>query len=643
MKKKILTRTVATIPMDDQHRKTIIDAINDGSGETALESKLEQEVKERKEAVAKVDKKIVDLKTQVDGKITGDVAAEAALREAADKVLEKKIDDHVADANDRYLSKKAGGTVEEDVTFNKKVSAAELDVTDAMGTMKFTGLGIAKTGAVGDAVPTGTNKWLPVGKANGVASLDASGNVPLEQLGNVDNHLFEIVSALPTDVANINTKHIYLVISDPKKSNDTYSEYIYTGDTSLDYDASKWEKFGTFKKEVDLTDYAHLSIENTFTANNNFAAGLKSDTIASIATDNTFLLNGTGLTVTNGADTLTATPTNVKNKYFDMTNRRLIYRPEYGKAIKLENFTIGDENDFSYIKLLNLQVGTNTTRGTVVLTDTELRLRTTNYNSTVEISKDRVYVQNDGKNVFTATGTGLKFGEDMGTELVPSANNSFYKVGGEYNAVDNVTGYLVPMAYDGTALKVDNKYLNVAANFADAKDTDLLTKADITTAMSQYISAKNPVITSMLSVRLDPTDKFGCEIHNNILFFTRRSNPNESLAEYATSGVYLKDKTTKDLLTGQKTVAHIGTTADSENYTMVCPIKDGLVPVDYIPVIDNSKYVAATTQQLGAVKVAQFTKIPVAEVTALTVDDKINKLLDALVAAGIIVVSDATA
>lgn len=41
------------------------------------------------------------------------------------------------------------------------------------------------------------------GKANGIASLDAGGNVPLSQLGNLDTTFFEIVTELPTDIRNI--------------------------------------------------------------------------------------------------------------------------------------------------------------------------------------------------------------------------------------------------------------------------------------------------------------------------------------------------------------------------------------------------------------------------------------------------------
>ncbi len=38
-----------------------------------------------------------------------------------------------------------------------------------------------------------------------------------------------------------------------------YKEYIYTGDTSATYDASKWEKLGDFRATVDLAEYAKKS------------------------------------------------------------------------------------------------------------------------------------------------------------------------------------------------------------------------------------------------------------------------------------------------------------------------------------------------------------------------------------------------
>lgn len=98
-----------------------------------------------------------------------------------------------------------------------------------------------------------SGKMIPIGEANGVAGLDANGNVPLDQLGNLDTTVAEVVSALPT--TNIK-KHIYLIKDTSGVTQNQYEEYIYTGDTSAAYDASKWEKLGDFRATVDLEDYA---------------------------------------------------------------------------------------------------------------------------------------------------------------------------------------------------------------------------------------------------------------------------------------------------------------------------------------------------------------------------------------------------
>lgn len=98
-----------------------------------------------------------------------------------------------------------------------------------------------------------SGKMIPIGEANGVAGLDSKGNVPLSQLGNLDTTVAEVVTALPT--TNIK-KHIYLIKDTDGVTQNQYEEYIYTGDTSTTYDASKWEKLGDFRATVDLADYA---------------------------------------------------------------------------------------------------------------------------------------------------------------------------------------------------------------------------------------------------------------------------------------------------------------------------------------------------------------------------------------------------
>lgn len=98
------------------------------------------------------------------------------------------------------------------------------------------------------------------GKADGIASLDAGGNVPLSQLGNLDTTFFEIVTELPTDIRNIK-KHIYILKDSKEGENNKYAEYIYTGDLTDagdlagEVDASNWEKLGDFVPSFDLQEY----------------------------------------------------------------------------------------------------------------------------------------------------------------------------------------------------------------------------------------------------------------------------------------------------------------------------------------------------------------------------------------------------
>lgn len=85
-----------------------------------------------------------------------------------------------------------------------------------------------------------------VGKANGVASLDSNGSVPIEQLSNIDTALFLIVRELPT--TDIKTNKIYLVPNQDGQGNNVYVEYLYVENI--------WKKIGEFKAEVDITGKA---------------------------------------------------------------------------------------------------------------------------------------------------------------------------------------------------------------------------------------------------------------------------------------------------------------------------------------------------------------------------------------------------
>ena len=83
-----------------------------------------------------------------------------------------------------------------------------------------------------------------MGAANGVPTLDSNGKIPVDQLGNLDTVVAMVVTQLPT--TDIKTNKIYLV-KDSTTEGDLYQEYLYID--------GKWEKIGTHKYEVDLTDY----------------------------------------------------------------------------------------------------------------------------------------------------------------------------------------------------------------------------------------------------------------------------------------------------------------------------------------------------------------------------------------------------
>lgn len=98
---------------------------------------------------------------------------------------------------------------------------------------------------------TVADKLNTFGLPNGFATLDTKGFVPLNQLGNLDMTVFTVVSVLPT--SNIENK-VYL-LSNVTSGDNKYEEYIYTGDRSGTYDATKWEKLGSVNASVDMANY----------------------------------------------------------------------------------------------------------------------------------------------------------------------------------------------------------------------------------------------------------------------------------------------------------------------------------------------------------------------------------------------------
>lgn len=86
----------------------------------------------------------------------------------------------------------------------------------------------------------------------------ASGWTRVVDPNNLDTTLFQIVTALPTSGINKNKIYLMLIEGDDTEEQNLYAEYIYTGDTGAAYDASKWEKLGEYKPEVDTSTYDNV-------------------------------------------------------------------------------------------------------------------------------------------------------------------------------------------------------------------------------------------------------------------------------------------------------------------------------------------------------------------------------------------------
>lgn len=87
---------------------------------------------------------------------------------------------------------------------------------------------------------------IKLSQPNGVAKLDQDGNIPLENLGNLDTQIALVVNQLPT--TDIKTNKIYLVRKNETGQDNAYIEYVYINNS--------WEKFGEYTPSIDLSEYS---------------------------------------------------------------------------------------------------------------------------------------------------------------------------------------------------------------------------------------------------------------------------------------------------------------------------------------------------------------------------------------------------
>lgn len=131
------------------------------------------------------------------------------------------------------------------------VSTSVQNVTSTIGDYTINGKKISTNPSItkedlqlGNVTNDAQVKRSEMGVANGVATLNANGKIPTEQL-DIDTTLFEVVTSLPSD--NIKTNIIYLLAAGTSGTQNKYIEYIYAD--------GAWEKLGEFKAEVELDGY----------------------------------------------------------------------------------------------------------------------------------------------------------------------------------------------------------------------------------------------------------------------------------------------------------------------------------------------------------------------------------------------------
>lgn len=157
--------------------------------------------------------------------------------------------------------------------------------TDILDAVTVTGDVIKRTDGTNLQVLLADGSIATLNAANGIPKLDANGRIPLSQLANLDTTLFQVVTALPT--SGIKSNRIYLLKSSATGTQNIYGEYIYTGNVSATYDASKWEKLGEYKADIDLTPYSKKTetvngvTAGTSTATNAVIKVVKADSTSS--------------------------------------------------------------------------------------------------------------------------------------------------------------------------------------------------------------------------------------------------------------------------------------------------------------------------------------------------------------------------
>ena len=136
------------------------------------------------------------------------------------------------------------GVTKEQVGLGNVTNVAQIPLSQ-----KGAASGVATLGTDGKL----TAAQLPAMKTVNGVSVVGSGNI------SIDLSLYKVVDSLPT--TGIDATKIYIVPAKTTEDKNIKAEYVYTGNPSAAYDASKWEKLG--EAQTNIVVDAELSATST--------------------------------------------------------------------------------------------------------------------------------------------------------------------------------------------------------------------------------------------------------------------------------------------------------------------------------------------------------------------------------------------
>lgn len=458
----------------------------------------------------------------------------------------------------------------------------------------------------------------------GFATLDATGNVPLTQLGNIDTNLYEIVTSLPA-VGKSNKIYLIKDTTAPDKEN-VYYEWCYVDNA--------WEKMGEVHE--DLTGYLKKtqSADDLYTDKSVLEGGTMSRSLMNDVTARNPLI--TNLT------------SNLPLVHFESANA-----PLFSASKNTANTGVPLFAGFDTQYTLSTTTGTQKIYATMLTTS---QMAAGGYYLTSgDYFIPSTITLGGGLAKFSTTGVGLGYGmrddktkaitfldwsqisfqservvlginglswADKTKKYIPTAQNSFVHIG--HPTVTDEYTHLCPIVQDtadtskwyipdmylnlkdyavrdeANTFTADNTFegpngvkFNTGASVAEGKslhfDGGGSTSADITNAKAYWCDSSKTgspeVDITADSIHFEADLQGSADLTMTDLTFNKQMDDKDWTYKYGVNGVNLHGKSKRDLITAKETTAFIGKRTDTTDYDRVCPLVNtsGNPEAYYIP------------------------------------------------------------